>query len=470
MRILHVIAGAPTGGAETFAQDVITAFAEQGHEQHAICRPHPLMLRTCTEASVAVTPMTFSPLSRLTGAPRRIARFAEEWRADIVHAWMSRAASFIPDRRGRDAMPCPVVGWLGGYYAPKYFRNADALIGVTPDIRRHIVDGGVPTHRAFLCHTFGTLRDAPPVDRAGLDTPDDALVLLVLSRLHRKKGIDTAIRAMQRLPAAYLWLAGDGPQAGEYRRLAKQLGVADRVRFLGWRTDRKALLEAADICLLPSRYEPFGTVIAEAWSARRPLVTTPADGARQFVRHEVEGLVFPIDDAGALAACVSRIAADSRLAERLVDGGHRAYERQFSRSIVVDRLLSIYERVIALGSTGSEFVDIDELGGAADALAAKLGSTVQPELRRRLVGAAATALAYCNDEAGRDLSMAIDAGLLELTGARQLYDRSLGGRRVRVLGPRDFDGDITAIDMVALRSANTAFVDALAGQLERPSW
>ena len=154
-----------------------------------------------------------------------------------------------------------------------------------------------------MVNTFGTMPDAAPVDRAALATPADALVLLVLARMHRVKGIDTMLRALVEVPGAVLWLAGEGPARAEYARLAAQLGVAGRVRFLGWRDDRKALLEACDICVLPSRYEPFGTVIVEAWATGRPLVATMADGARQYVRDGENGLLCPIDDPSALAAC-----------------------------------------------------------------------------------------------------------------------------------------------------------------------
>jgi glycosyltransferase involved in cell wall biosynthesis len=342
MRILHVVAGAPTGGAETFSTDAIVALAAEGVAQHVICRPHPLPLQRYAAAGVAVTPASFAPLTRYLGAPGGIRRLARDFRADAVHAWMGRAASFVP--RG---MGSPVIGWFGGYYALKYYRSADYFIGITPDMKRYLIEAGAPAERVFLCHTFGTLPDSPPVTRASLDTPEQALALLVLSRMHQKKGIDTALEAMRGLPQAVLWLAGDGPEMAAYQALAAELGVAGRVRFLGWRTDRKSLLEACDICLLPSRYEPFGTVIAEAWSMHKPLVTTPADGARQFVQDGENGLIFPMDDAAALAACVRRIEGDAALAGRLAHNGYETYARCFSREVVVRDLMAIYATVVA---------------------------------------------------------------------------------------------------------------------------
>src|SRR5438067_5276280 len=316
IKILHVIAGAAAGGAETFCMDAIAALAERGIDQRVICRPHAQATARLDAAGVPYEPVSFTPAARLVGGPAKIQREARAWRADLVHAWMSRAASFVPP-----AMPCPVIGWLGGYYNLKYFKTADYLIGVTPKIREYLLQQGIPPQRAFVCHTFGTLPESPPVSRASLGVPDGALLLLVLSRLHRKKGIDTAIRAIAVLPNAHLCIAGEGPEGAKYETLVRDLGLSERVHFLGWRTDRKALLEACDICLLPSRYEPFGTVIAEAWSVRRPLVAAAADGTRQYVRDGENGAVFPIDDAEALARRVTEIAADPGLAARLIKQG-----------------------------------------------------------------------------------------------------------------------------------------------------
>jgi hypothetical protein len=238
---------------------------------------------------------------------------------------------------------------MGGYYNVKYFKTADYFLGVTGRIREHVIAHGVPPDRAFVSHTFGTLPDAAPVGRNELGVPKDALLLLVLSRLHWKKGIDTAIRALGQLPQAHLCLAGEGPERGQYEALARSLGRAERVHFLGWRTDRKALLEACDICLLPSRYEPFGTVIIEAWSMKRPLVAALADGAQQYVRDGETGALFAIDDAERLARRVLQIAADPKLAARLVDNGYREYQARFSRDVVITGLLDIYRGVIARG-------------------------------------------------------------------------------------------------------------------------
>ena len=120
LRVLHVIAGASTGGAETFALDAIEALADQGVEQKIICRPHDLTMQRLTALGLPTVTMSFSPVSRYLGGRTRIVSVAEDWGPDIVHAWMARAASFVPGSGiEADEMPCPVVGWMGGYYSAK---------------------------------------------------------------------------------------------------------------------------------------------------------------------------------------------------------------------------------------------------------------------------------------------------------------------------------------------------------------
>jgi glycosyltransferase involved in cell wall biosynthesis len=337
LRLLHVVAGAERGGAETFCLDAILALHEAGIEQYVICRPHgPFTerLRTC---GVAFETMGFGAFGRLGPGKMRIRRAARRFKADVIHAWMGRAASFMPHNS-----PAPVLGWFGGYYDLKRYKNCDYYMGVTHDIVRHIIDKTGRPERTFLVHTFGTLPPDAPVKRTALNTPEDAPVVLMLSRMHWKKGVDTLLQAAALLPGVYFWLAGDGPEKGKYETMAREMGLTERVRFLGWRTDRSALLQGATVCALPSRYEPFGTVIAEAWHARVPLVATRADGARQYVKHGETGLLCEIDNAEDLARQISAVTADQTLRQNMTEKAFAFYEQTFSKAAVIQALISAY--------------------------------------------------------------------------------------------------------------------------------
>ena len=132
---------------------------------------------------------------------------------------------------------------------------------------------------------------------------------------------------------------------GALEAQAARLGLADRVRFLGWRTDRAALLAACDVCVMPSRYEPFGTVMIEAWAAGRPLIAAAAAGPRGLVRNEVDALLVPVDDAAALAAALRRVVTDRGLADRLASAGRAVYEQRFTEGAIVRQYLEFYRSI-----------------------------------------------------------------------------------------------------------------------------
>ncbi|NIP96296.1 MAG: glycosyltransferase, partial [Akkermansiaceae bacterium] len=90
--------------------------------------------------------------------------------------------------------------------------------------------------------------------------------LLGLGRLHRNKAHDVSLRILAQVPDGVLLVVGSGELRGELEGLAEELGVKERVRFLGWRRDIENLYATADLCLFPSRVEPLGNVVLESWS------------------------------------------------------------------------------------------------------------------------------------------------------------------------------------------------------------
>ncbi len=337
------MAGKGNGGAETYAADMMQALHEQGVTQQAVLHPRQGRLAEVRGAGVTVdTAVLQWPLLPLQRA--RLRRLIADWQPDLVHCWMRRAASLL------SALPVPAIGWFGGYYDVAHFPHCSHFIGVTPDIVQHQRDQGVAEGRSFFVPTFPvTEASNTPLDRAALGTPAGATVLLALSRLHPKKGLDTLVQAMKDLPDCVLWLAGDGPMRETLQSHAAQRGVTERVKFLGWRTDRGTLLGAADICVLPSRYEPFGTVMLEAWASGTPLVAAAAAGPAAFVQHGENGLLVPVNDPKALAQAIRQLRNDPVLRARLVQGGAASYQAQFTRPAVTARMLEVYRQILATG-------------------------------------------------------------------------------------------------------------------------
>lgn len=344
MRVFQLCAGAAQGGAETAFVDVSIALHEAGIDIVPICRPHPLPLKRLRDAGLEPVTLPFGgPFDFRT---RRVLRkLVHERRPDIVQTWMQRATKWAP-RPSAHLPPFKLVARLGGYYKMKHYRDVDHFVTNTPDIKRYLMGKGIAENRITHINNLTGLDDdkGQVLARAEFGTPQDAFLCLSLSRLHRVKGLDVFLEALSMLPNdVHAWLAGDGPEHAALEAQAARLGLQDRVKFLGWRTDRADLLATADALVFPSRYEPFGTTFAQAWAAGCPLVTTASEGPAQYVRDGEDALKVPIDDAPALAKAVRDLAGDPNLAKSLAARGKIRFEEEFTRDACVRRYLALYK-------------------------------------------------------------------------------------------------------------------------------
>lgn len=340
MRVMQVMAGADKGGAETFFTRLAPALDRAGVEQKIVIRRNADRATELQAHGLQPLQLGFGGmLDCITG--HHLTRAVSQFEPDILLSWMNRATRFCP--LGNHVF----AARLGGYYKLENYRRCDHLVGNTQGICDYLIDEGWPRSRTWYLPNFVDARSAPAVARATHDTPDDAPLLLALGRLHTNKAFDVLLEAMARLPKAYLWLAGEGPLRRDLEAQAARLGIAARVRFLGWRTDVPALFASCDIFVCPSRHEPLGNVVIEAWAQRKPLVATLSQGPSALVEDGETGLLVPIDDAQGIAAAVARIIDEADLAESLVSKGRVAYEADFTEASVVSNYMDFFERITA---------------------------------------------------------------------------------------------------------------------------
>ena len=334
-RVMTVLAGAPVGGAETFFVTLSGALAQNGHMVCSVLKPNKLRQTALEEEGIDYATAPFaSPFDWTT--PRVLRMTAEKFRPDIVLAFAGRAAKAVP--KG----PYKVVGRLGGYYNLANFRHCDHLVCNSPDVLRHVIAQGWPESSVTLIPNFASVPSATPAKRSDFATPDSAPLALALGRLHPNKGLDVLIRAAARIPRLYVWIAGDGDERRKLEQLADSLNIADRVKFLGWRSDRGALYGAADICVYPSREEPFGNIVVEAWWSGIPLVTTRAPGPAWLARHHEDALLVSVDDVEALAQAIEELLESPALRAELVAAGKRRVASEFSQSAVIGRYAELF--------------------------------------------------------------------------------------------------------------------------------
>ena len=283
------------------------------------------------------------PLGHLTAAslPRTVQRVIT-WHSDIVKQQ-----------------------WALSLYSPflrSFVRDADALIGATPQhfASSSQIPAGRPGQiREVIPYGFDPTVFAPSVESRRkeeellLQRSDRPLIFSVGRHVYYK-GLDVLIRAMQSLDAE-LWIGGHGPLTATSMRLARDLGLSDRVKFVGFIPDPLlvAYFKTCDVFCMPSveRAEQFGLVQLEAMYCGKPVVATRLGTGVEYVTLDGEtGLLVPPKDPHALADALRTLLGNPALRMRLGAAGQRRVEDVFSVKQMVDKTVDVYRRVLARGS------------------------------------------------------------------------------------------------------------------------
>ena len=185
--------------------------------------------------------------------------------------------------------------------------------------------------------------------REMLNARQDDIVLGFVGRLHYAKGVDLLIEAMALLlkksPRYLLVLLGEGPLHRSLQTLTHQMGIAERVRFLGFRENVAEIMNAFDIAVMPSRQEPFGIVALEAMRTKIPLVCSGVDGLAELVENEVTALVPDDNTPRQICHTIERLADDRALRKLLTDNAY-LYSERFSVPNHVKAVQQIYFEIL----------------------------------------------------------------------------------------------------------------------------
>ncbi len=182
------------------------------------------------------------------------------------------------------------------------------------------------------------------------DLPTGDPLIGTVSRLLDQKKVDVLVRAVaacvERHPGIALVVAGDGPERQRLASLSTQLGIADRVTFLGHYEDVSALLRRLDIFVLPTGGEGFGLVVLEAYAWSTPVVVSDVLALPEIVERDVGGLLVPPGNVARLARALDVLAADLGLRQRLGAAGRQRLERDFTVERMVRETVAVYDDVL----------------------------------------------------------------------------------------------------------------------------
>jgi glycosyltransferase involved in cell wall biosynthesis len=186
--------------------------------------------------------------------------------------------------------------------------------------------------------------------RRRLGLPNDGMIIGGVGRLDEAKGFRFLLEAVAKLPPTQppvmLALAGDGPLLQSLQTRAGELGIADRVRLLGFCGDVRPVYDALDIFVLSSLCEALPYALLEAMAARLPTIGTRVGGVPEIIVEGETGLIVPPRDANALAAALRRLTESQDLRQRMGEAGRERVVRHFNEREMVRQTLDLYRDLL----------------------------------------------------------------------------------------------------------------------------
>jgi rhamnosyl/mannosyltransferase len=368
MEILHLYKDyyPVLGGIENHVRLLAEAQAARGHRVTVLAASRGA--RTHEEQIGGVRVIFAGRIATLASTPISLAmalRLRAE-RPDIVHQHMPypagdvalalfgrgqrRVVSYHSDIIRQRALLKP--------YAPllrRSLRLADVIIATSPP---YVLTSPFLAPIAERCTIvpYGIdaahFQKARAADVAEIRQRHGSRLILFVGQLRYYKGVEYLIRAMPQVAGRALLAGGaNSVRQSELEGLARSLGVADRVIFLGEQDEAlPALYHACDVFVLPSieRSEAFGIVQLEAMAAGRPVVSTDVGTGVSWVnQHEITGIVVPPRDPAALAAAMNRVLDDPALGASMGAAGRLRVNETFTRAQMIEAIERVYARVLA---------------------------------------------------------------------------------------------------------------------------
>ncbi|NOX55767.1 MAG: glycosyltransferase [Planctomycetes bacterium] len=294
----------------------------------------------------------------------RLKRLLDRWQPDILHTWLFAANSYGRLVAGGRDRPRVIVSercvdvWKAGWQRwldRRLIERTHRLVANSASVARFYRDLGMPEPRLVVIRNAVEVPDdsgqpLPAAQRqrllAHLGFPQDAKVVGYVGRIARQKRVDDLIWAAELLrridDRAWFLIAGDGPERDKMQRFAEQVGVAERIRFLGHRDDVPQLLRLIDVFWQASDFEGLSNSVMEAMAAARPVVVSDIAPNRELVSDGETGLIVPVGDRLGFAKAAAGLLADPERAGRLGQAAQQRMKADFSVSRMIDAHAELY--------------------------------------------------------------------------------------------------------------------------------
>jgi glycosyltransferase involved in cell wall biosynthesis len=299
------------------------------------------------------------------GTTKRLARIIKDGQFDLVqsHDFRTRRLASLACVSAGVPHVTSVHGWIANsrkqhmirVIDKRLIRRARRIIAVSGRLVRDLVESGIPRDRITLCPNAVLLDDYPPAmpadqARGELGLPPTSRCIGVVGRLSPEKRHDLFLEMAAGLassePDLFFLIAGHGPLAADLQRLAQRLKIANRVLFLGHRTDMHRVYAALNLLVLCSDTEGMPNVVLEAFAYGRPVVATSVGGVPEVVTDGQNGLIVSPGHLPPLVAAARSIVNDASLAARLGQSGRRTIEERFDFRRRTAAVEALYQSIL----------------------------------------------------------------------------------------------------------------------------
>lgn len=348
LRIVMIAHSHHLGGMERHVVTLSKTLSEHGH---AIAYAGPMDGWLGEEMKAAGYPCCHAPINGMYDMVSvwRMAQFARGFKATLLHGHSQRGGRYA-DLVGW-FLRLPAVATAHSTTSSKWFKRRIPVIAVANAVRDNLLSRGLSEHKVKVVHLG--VQDVPQVTPplSDLITPQRPIRLGMISRVEHVKGHDIALAALEmlkeKLPFEFSIVGADDTEwAHGMKVVAAQRGIAKQVKFLGQRNDIDQLLEQFDILLAPSRREALSLSLIEAAASARPAIASNVGGIPEILLHEKTGLLFPSENAGALAWSIEQLChPEKRIAYG--NAARQYYEREFTIDAMREKTQAVYHAAIA---------------------------------------------------------------------------------------------------------------------------
>ena len=240
-----------------------------------------------------------------------------------------------------------LVTALNAYWENKSCRTARVVVAVSEGIKRELIDIGVAPNKIRVILNGVDVDEFTPElkERSQFGLPEQVTLALFAGDIRtNRKNLDTVLRGLVNVPDLHLAVVGNATRS-PYPQMANQLGLGDRVHFLGFRRDIAEIMKAVDFFVFPSRYEPFGMVVSEAMATGLPVITTAVSGVAEIVTPESGIVLSDTEDVTALANALTKLSSDRQLRLQMGQAA-RAIAEQHSWKSKAQQYVDLFEEFI----------------------------------------------------------------------------------------------------------------------------